>query len=135
MPYLPCPTLDLLGILHYTAFFLENWILIVLQRISFWSYFYLLKGNDLKVTLDFKIVHPSNDTPEMKFLHNIVLAKKIELLKHPICESFLHMKWIQVKKYFYTYFVMYLLFLLSFNVMVFLDLSTSSIFKGKPFPL
>ena len=95
------------------------------------SYFFLFLGNDLKVTLDFKIVHPSNDTPEMKFLHNIVLAKKIELLKHPVCESFLHMKWIQVKKYFYTYFGMYLLFLISFNCMVFLDLSPNPFLKGK----
>ena len=84
-----------------------------------------LQGNDLKITLDFKIVHPSNDIPEMKFLHDIVLAKKIDLLKHPICESFLHMKWIQLKKYFYSYFVIYLLFLLSFNSLVFLDLSSS----------
>merc|ERR1711971_94915 len=81
------------------------------------------QGNDLKVTLDFKIVHPTQDTPEMKFLHDIVQAKKIELLKHPICESFLHMKWIQVRKYFYSYFMMYLLFLLTFNSLIFLDLS------------
>ena len=89
-----------------------------------------LQGNDLKITLDFKIVHPSNDIPEMKFLHDIVLAKKIDLLKHPICESFLHMKWIQLKKYFYSYFVIYLLFLLSFNTLVFLDQPLSSALKG-----
>ena len=49
-------------------------------------------GNDLKVTLDFKIIHPTQETPEMKFLHDIVQAKKIELLKvssftwsHKVC--------------------------------------------------
>ena len=87
------------------------------------------QGSDLKVTLDFKIVHDQSDEREMKILNQIVLADKIDLLKHPICESFLQLKWLQVKKYFFAYFGIYLLFLVSFNVMVCLDLS--HLVKGK----
>lgn len=82
-----------------------------------------LQGNDLKITLDFKLIHAYHEKQEMAFLHQIVKAKKIELLKHPICESFLHMKWLQMRKYFYSYFIAFMIFLLLFNCMVFMDLS------------
>ena len=81
-----------------------------------------LGANDLQVILDYKLFHPYK-THEMAFLHRIVTAKRLELLKHPICESFLHMKWFRVRKYFYLYVMMYLVFLLSINCMVMLDLS------------
>ena len=86
-----------------------------------------LQGHDLKITFDYKLIHSYNSR-EMKFLHNIVKANKIDLLKHPICESFLHLKWLKVRKYFYSYVTLYLIFLLTLNVMVVMDLSP--IFEG-----
>ena len=61
-----------------------------------------LSGNDLKVILDFKLFHQF-DTNEMSFLNGIVISNRLELLKHPVCESFLSMKWLRVKKFFYFY--------------------------------
>ena len=81
-----------------------------------------LAGNDLKVTLDFKLFHEF-DTNEMSFLNGIVISNRLELLKHPVCESFLSMKWLRVKKFFYLYVFIYLWFLLSLNGIVLLDLS------------
>ena len=81
-----------------------------------------LSGNDLKVILDFKLFHQF-DTNEMSFLNGIVISNRLELLKHPVCESFLSMKWLRVKKFFYFYVFIYLWFLLSLNGIILLDLS------------
>ena len=87
-----------------------------------------LGGTDLKVTLDFRLFHRFNSS-EMAFLHKIVISNRLELLKHPICESFLHLKWFRVRKYFYSYVFIYLIFLFALNGMALLDLSP--VFQGK----
>lgn len=81
-----------------------------------------VQGHDLKITFDYKLIHSYNSR-EMEFLHNIVTENRIDLLKHPICESFLHLKWLRVRKYFYAYVGFYLIFLLVLNVMILFDLS------------
>ena len=82
-----------------------------------------VQGKDLKIMLDFKLIHSFN-AHEMNFLHKIVKSNRIEILKHPICESFLHMKWLRVRKYFYAYFMFYLTFLVILNGLLILDLSS-----------
>lgn len=87
-----------------------------------------IQAHDLKITFDYKLIHSYNSR-EMLFLHNIVKANKIDLLKHPICESFLHLKWLKVRKYFYSYLALYLVFLLILNLMILFDLSP--VFESK----
>jgi hypothetical protein len=81
-----------------------------------------LGGTDLKITLDFTLFHASK-TSEMSVLNKIIETNHNELLKHPICESFLHLKWLLVKNYFYTYVFFYLIFVVALSGVVLLDLS------------
>ncbi len=82
-------------------------------------------GSDLKITYDYAIFRgpSSSRSREMGVLCRIVDTNHIELLKHPICESFLHIKWLLVERYFYAYIIFYLLFLGLLNGLAVLDLS------------
>ena len=51
------------------------------------------------------------------------------ILKHPVCESFLHMKWLLVKRIFDMYIFSYVIFLASLSVLVFIQYSPS--FSGE----
>ena len=51
------------------------------------------------------------------------------ILKHPVCESFLHMKWLLVKRIFDMYIFSYVIFLVSITTLVFIKYSPS--FSGK----
>ncbi len=80
-------------------------------------------GSDLKVTYDYAVFRSKSRGREMEVLVRIVDTNHIDLLKHPICESFLHIKWLLVERYFYAYIIFYLLFLVSLNGLAVLDLS------------
>ena len=87
-----------------------------------------LSGNDMEIILNFNLLHSFAEETEMAFLHKIVASGRLELLKHPICESFLQLKWFRVRKYFYLYMFIYIVFMISLNGLIILDLSP--IFKG-----
>ena len=46
-----------------------------------------------------------------------------EILKHPVCESFLHMKWLLVKNIFMFYVLFYVVFLISLTGYISVELS------------
>ncbi|XP_068232677.1 transient receptor potential channel pyrexia-like [Palaemon carinicauda] len=50
---------------------------------------------------------------EVAMLHYILWAGRKNLLRHPICNTFLHLKWCRVRKYFLANVIFYLLFVLS----------------------
>lgn len=50
---------------------------------------------------------------EVSMLHYIFWAGRKRLLLHPLCHSFLHLKWYKVRKYFLANVIFYLLFVLS----------------------
>ena len=63
---------------------------------------------------------PQTDLPksllqetEVSMLHYILKAGRKRLLLHPLCHSFLHLKWNKVRKYFLANVIFYLLFVLS----------------------
>ena len=87
-----------------------------------------LSGNDMEIILNFNLLHSFAEETEMAFLHKIVASDRLELLKHPICESFLELKWFRVRKYFYLYMLIYIVFMISLNGLIILDLSP--MFKG-----
>ncbi len=53
---------------------------------------------------------------EIAPLAAVVEADQRDILKHPVCESFLHFKWLLVKKFFYAYIVFYTVFLLRYFI-------------------
>jgi len=48
---------------------------------------------------------------EASTLASVVDADQRDILKHPVCESYLHFKWLLVKKFFHAYIVFYTIFL------------------------
>ena len=61
----------------------------------------------------------------------LIIYKHLQrvILKHPVCESFLHMKWLLVKRIFDMYIFSYVIFLVSLSLLVFIQYSPS--FSGK----
>ena len=55
---------------------------------------------------------------EIGCLSRIVEAGQIDILKHPVVETFLHMKWQMIRKMVYAYIALYTAFLVSFTTLV-----------------
>nr|QCO69761.1 pyrexia [Amphibalanus improvisus] len=74
-----------------------------------------LDSSQLEVYLDYMpFWDPKRDVPapETDLLRDIVDADQNELLKHPVVETFMHVKWLQIRRYFYFNFVFYVCFAL-----------------------
>ncbi len=85
---------------------------------------------DLEISYDFEMfLREYNRNPrdgETGTLATIVEFERRELLKHPVSESFLHMKWLLVKHYFAFYLMFYTLFLISITSLVLLNYSRTT---------
>ena len=57
-------------------------------------------------------------TIETKVLKQIQDSKRDELLAHPLTETFLYLRWTLISKFFYINIVFYLLYLISFTMLV-----------------
>ena len=94
-----------------------------------------LSSKTLEVKFNFVSCIGSTEKNQMKCLWSIVEYGHAKLLKHPLCETFLHMKWLKVKKFFYIQFAYYFLYALLTTLLTFdkfLDShcnSNSSIFR------
>ena len=56
-----------------------------------------------------------DEVNEMALLSKIVTSSQRDLLKHPLAEAFLHLKWQLMKKFVYLNILLYGLFLLGTN--------------------
>lgn len=82
----------------------------------------LVNAQQLRQTQRQSSVRPQTDLPktllqetEVSMLHYILKAGRKRLLLHPLCHSFLHLKWYKVRKYFLANVIFYLLFVLSLS--------------------
>lgn len=80
----------------------------------------LVNAQKLRQTQRQSPLLPQTDIPksllqetEVSMLHYILRAGRKRLLLHPLCHSFLHLKWYKVRKYFLANVIFYLLFVLS----------------------
>ncbi|KAG0729580.1 Transient receptor potential channel pyrexia [Chionoecetes opilio] len=80
----------------------------------------LVSAQQLRQTQRQSPLLPQTDIPrpllqetEVSMLHYILKAGRKRLLLHPLCHSFLHLKWYKVRKYFLANVIFYLLFVLS----------------------
>lgn len=82
---------------------------------------------DLEVKYDFDLFYQeylrNPDDGEIGILRNIVQADQRDILKHPVNESFLHMKWLLLRNYFRFYVLAYCFFLFTFTALVFMQFS------------
>lgn len=73
----------------------------------------------LEVKFNFIPCISSNDKNQMRCLWNIVEFGHAKLLKHPLCEAFLQMKWFKVRKFFYIHFIFYFLYAILTTILTF----------------
>ena len=66
---------------------------------------------------------------EMAAISKIVASKERQLLKHPLAEAFLHLKWQLVRKYFYWNISMFTIFLIALTTFVVIQ---NEMFKCHP---
>uniref|UniRef100_A0A6A7FTK1 Transient receptor potential channel pyrexia-like n=1 Tax=Hirondellea gigas TaxID=1518452 RepID=A0A6A7FTK1_9CRUS len=73
----------------------------------------------LEVKFNFIPCISSHDNNQMRCLWNIVEFGHAKLLKHPLCETFLLVKWFKVKKFFYIQFMYYFLYAILTTLLTF----------------
>ncbi|XP_031337545.1 transient receptor potential channel pyrexia isoform X2 [Photinus pyralis] len=56
---------------------------------------------DCELKLDFRVLVPSPNKGETELLLNFIEVGHREVLNHPLCETFLHLKWKRIRKFFF----------------------------------
>lgn len=65
---------------------------------------------DCELKLDFRILIPTRGNRETELLLNFIEVGHKEILKHPLCETFLFLKWRRIRKFFLFSLFYHLLF-------------------------
>ena len=65
---------------------------------------------DCELKLDFKVLIPNKSRGESSMFMAFIETGHQHLLKHPLCESFLHLKWLKVRKFFFISLIFHLVF-------------------------
>ena len=63
---------------------------------------------------------------DISILHYLIVTGNKQILSHPLCRTFLHLKWIKIRKYFVINFIFNCFFVLSISSYVFLMTSCDS---------
>lgn len=71
---------------------------------------------DCELKLDFRILVPTMGNKETELLLNFIDVGHREVLKHPLCETFLFLKWRRIRKFFLFSLVYHSLFVLLFSI-------------------
>ncbi|EGI64027.1 Transient receptor potential channel pyrexia [Acromyrmex echinatior] len=68
----------------------------------------------LELQLDFRplLQHRRNRSSETGYLNTFVKEGYKEILEHPLCQSFLHLKWHKIRKYYIARLLFYLIYVL-----------------------
>lgn len=77
---------------------------------------------DFRVTFDYTVLHSEKEGIQSSLISELTASRLEALLKHPLLESFLFMKWRKIKPFFYCSVLIYLFFLImhtTFIVMTF----------------
>lgn len=80
---------------------------------------------DCEIKLDFRILVPNMSSGETGLLLTFIEVGQRQILKHPLCEIFLHLKWRRIRKYFILSLIIHALYVCFCSVYilnVFLDL-------------
>ncbi|RZC43207.1 transient receptor potential channel pyrexia [Asbolus verrucosus] len=73
---------------------------------------------DCELKLDFRILVPTMGNKETELLLNFIEVGHREILKHPLCETFLFLKWRRIRKFFLFSLLYHSLFVLLYTVYV-----------------
>lgn len=73
---------------------------------------------DCEVKLDFRLLVPNNDRGETELLLAFIEVGKKRILKHPLCETFLFLKWRRIRKFFLFSLFYHAIYVMLFTVYV-----------------
>jgi ankyrin repeat protein len=73
---------------------------------------------DCELKLDFRVLVPTMGNKETELLLNFIEVGHREVLKHPLCETFLFLKWRRIRKFFLFSLFYHSLFVLLYTVYV-----------------
>ncbi|EZA55979.1 transient receptor potential channel pyrexia-like [Ooceraea biroi] len=77
-------------------------------------------AGELELQLDFRPLLKNRQnrharSPEISYLNTFVKEGYKEILEHPLCQSFLHLKWHKIRKYYAARLLFYLIYVLIFT--------------------
>ncbi|XP_063585631.1 transient receptor potential channel pyrexia-like isoform X2 [Penaeus indicus] len=85
-----------------------------------------LHDPDFSITFDYSaLLSEEKETIQCSVVSELVHSHSEDLIKHPLLESFLYVKWCYIRKYFYTGVLMYFIFLILHTTYVMLIFGNS----------
>ena len=84
---------------------------------------------DCELKLDFHVLIPNQSKGESSMFMNFIEIGHNHLLKHPLCESFIYLKWLKVRKFFFVSLMFHLLFTVLHTTFVLLVFSSQCIIR------
>ena len=76
-------------------------------------------GKEVTMKLDFRIFLQHCQKGEIDFLNTFLDEGQKDILEHPLCQAFLHIKWQKIRKYFIARILFYFIFVLFLTLYVF----------------
>jgi hypothetical protein len=73
---------------------------------------------DCEIKLDFRVLVPNLERGETELLLAFIDVGQKRVLKHPLCETFLYLKWRRIRKFFLFSLFYHAMFVLLFTVYV-----------------
>lgn len=73
---------------------------------------------DCEIKLDFRLLVPNTERGETELLLAFIEVGKKRILKHPLCETFIFLKWRRIRKFFLFSLFYHALYVLMFTVYV-----------------
>lgn len=73
---------------------------------------------DCEIKLDFKLLVPNTDRGETELLLAFIEVGQKRVLKHPLCETFLFLKWRRIRKFFLFSLFFHAIFVLLFTAFI-----------------
>lgn len=73
---------------------------------------------DCEIKLDFRLLVPNNERGESELLLAFIEVGQKRILKHPLCETFLFLKWRRIRKFFLFSLFYHLIYVLLFTLLI-----------------
>lgn len=73
---------------------------------------------DCEIKLDFRLLVPNTERGETELLLSFIEVGKKRILKHPLCETFLFLKWRRIRKFFLFSLLYHAIYVLLFTIYI-----------------
>lgn len=73
---------------------------------------------DCEIKLDFNLLVPNTERGETELLLSFIEVGKKRILKHPLCETFLFLKWRRIRKFFLFSLFYHAIYVLLFTIYI-----------------